>query len=121
MASSSEAGGFFHPTLPSPPLSAVASPSAAPSVLPLPRARPLQPGSTKESNFIEYVDRKLLEISGQYENRHKINSQDGLEPGFKSKGYKNFNELATDLENLIDIIWVSGTRMRLNLIDCSRC
>ncbi|MCJ1476452.1 hypothetical protein MMC13_005118 [Lambiella insularis] len=109
MGFDSAAGGFFLKTLPSPPPSTIASASATLPVLPSPRAQPLKLGSTKESNFVEYVDRKLLEVSGRYENRHKIDSQADAKPNITSNGYKSFSELAIDLENLIDVIWVSGT------------
>ncbi|MCJ1388543.1 hypothetical protein MMC18_001390 [Xylographa bjoerkii] len=111
MADQSEAGGFLHPTLPLTPASTIASPSVAPSILPSPRNRPLKPGSSKESNFIEYVDRKLLEISGRYERRFNIASREHSESEqtIASNGYENFGELAVDLENVIDVIWVSGT------------
>ncbi|MCJ1379150.1 hypothetical protein MMC17_002250 [Xylographa soralifera] len=112
MADQSEAGGFLHPTLPSPPASTITNPSVAPSVLPSPRNHPLKPGSSKESNFIEYVDQKLLEISGRYERRFNIVSREyseRLDKTIASNGYENFGELAVDLENVIDVIWISGT------------
>ncbi|MCJ1436215.1 hypothetical protein MMC27_005593 [Xylographa pallens] len=112
MADQSEAGGFLHPTLPSPPASTIASSSVAPSILPSPRDHPLKPGSSKESNFIEYVERKLLEISGRYERRFNVGLREHSgrsEQTVPSNGYENFGELAVDLENVIDVIWVSGT------------
>ena len=125
MADRAEAGGFLHSTLPSPPASTIASSSVAPSILPSPRDHPLKPGSSKESNFIEYVERKLLEISGRYERRFNVASREHperWEHTVPSNGYENFGELAVDLENVIDVIWVSGTRMypALVIVPCLR-
>ena len=114
-----EAGGFLHSSLPSPPASTLTTPSVAPSVLPSPRNRPLKPGSAKESNLIAYIDQKLLEISGRYERRFNVLSgedSDRLEDTIAANGYENFGELAVDLENVVDIIWVSGTRMYSTLV-----
>lgn len=118
---SSEPGGFLPPALPSPPPSAITSPSLRQSTLPAPRAHPLKPGSPKESSFIEYVDRKLLDISGRYEKRFSVGATAGhaepsgfsqtLEPS-QTRGYESFAELAGDLDGVIDIIWVSGTRRK---------
>jgi len=117
-------GGFLSPILPSPPPSSVTSPSLAPSTLPTPRAHPLKPGSPKESNFIEYVDRKLLDISGRYEKRFNVGvAADHEEPSqtpqssqtgasSQRRGYESFAELAGDLDSVIDIVWVSGTRRK---------
>ena len=96
MASGQEPGGFL-PALPSPPLSAISSPTPhqVPK-LPIARNRPLKSGSAKESSFIAYVDRKLLEINRNYEKRF-----DG--------GYEGFGYCARDLEGVVDVVWVSGT------------
>lgn len=96
MASAQEPGGFL-PTLPSPPPSAISSPTPhqAP-ILPAARNQPLKPGSAKESGFIAYADRKLLDISRNYEKRF-----DG--------GYEGFGYCARDLEGVVDVVWVSGT------------
>lgn len=104
-------GGFLQPTLPSPPPSSTNSVSNAPALLPQPRSTPLKPGSSKESSFVDYVDRKLLAVSRRYEKRFNTDFEDAGETDSKSKGYEDFGELAQDLEGVIDIIWVSGTRM----------
>ena len=110
MASSPpESGGFLHLTIPTPPESTVTSPSVSSSSLPCARSHPLKPGTSKESSFIVYVDRKLLEISRRYEKRYN----DGLEDqsiSLENRGYESFGDVAKDLENVVDIVWVSGTR-----------
>ncbi len=103
-------GGFYQPTLSSPPPSSAHSVSTAQRLLPQPRSTPLKPGSPKESSFIDYVDRKLLAVSRRYEKRF-INDIEDEGQSDKGRGYEDFGELAKDLEGVIDIIWVSGTRM----------
>ncbi|KAL6714069.1 hypothetical protein ACLMJK_008563 [Lecanora helva] len=102
-------GGFLQPILPSPPPSSADGASIAPTVLPASRSTPLKKGATKESSFIDHVDRKLLGISRRYEKRHNTESEDDPSTDLEGKGYATFGELANDLEGLIDVIWVSGT------------
>ena len=105
-----EPGGFLPPTLPSPPPSTVST-SASP--LPRPRTTALRPGGSKENALRNYVDDRLLEISGRFERRFR-DAYEATGPGHESErrnaGYKGFTELARDLEGVIDIIWVSGSR-----------
>lgn len=108
--SSPEPGGFLLPTLPSPPASSTTTASVSASSLPQPRARPLKPGSSKESSFIDYVDRKLLQISRRYEKRFNADMEDSAAPKDEGSGYENFGEVARDLERVVDVVWVSGTR-----------
>lgn len=105
-------GGFLQSTLPSPPASTVTSASTATPALPRPRANPLKPGSSKESSFIDYVDNKLLGISRRYEKRYNADFEDEATLGIEGRGYESFEELAMDLEAVIDVVWVSGTRMK---------
>ena len=103
-------GGFLRPTLPSPPASSFNSPPAGYTILPQARSTPLKPGSAKESSFIDYVDRKLLEISRRYEKRFNADFEDEAMSGIQGRGYESYGELARDLEGVIDVVWVSGTR-----------
>ncbi|KAL2042073.1 hypothetical protein N7G274_005261 [Stereocaulon virgatum] len=104
-----EPGGFLHPSLPSPPASTATTASTVTSTLPHPRSTPLKPGSSKESSFIDYVDRKLLGISRRYEKRYNADFEDEATSGIEGRGYESFAELAKDLEGVIDVVWVSGT------------
>ena len=107
-------GGFLQPTLPSPPSSSINSPPAGNTILPQPRSTPLRPGGAKESSFIDYVDRKLLGISRRYEKRFNAEFEDEATSGIQGRGYESYGELARDLEGVIDVVWVSGTRKRGN-------
>ena len=103
-------GGFLQPSLPSPPASSINSPPAGYEVLPQPWSTPLKPGSSKESAFIDYVDQKLLGISRRYEKRFNADFEDESTSGIQGRGYESYGELARDLEGVIDVVWVSGTR-----------
>lgn len=106
-----KAGGFL-PHEPSGSLSlSFDASSNATTILPRSRSSPLKPGSLKESNFVVYVDQKLLEISRRYEKRFNVGFEG--EPALTTDGvgYESFDQVAKDLENVVDIVWVSGTRM----------
>ena len=81
-------------------------------MLPRSRANPLKPGSSKESSFIDYVDNKLLGISRRYEKRYNADFEDEATSGIEGRGYESFGEMVKDLEAVINVVWVSGTRMR---------
>ena len=112
----SSPGGFLQPTLPSPPPSSARSSSTAASILPDPRSTPLKTGSAKESSFIDHVDRKLLGISRRYEKRYNADFEDETSEDLEGRGYESFGELAKDMEGVIDIVWVSGTRTSSHLV-----
>jgi len=102
--SSPAPGGFLQHQAFSPTPSATASSSSA-YALPHPRARPLKAGGPKESAFIRYVDDSILHIQRQFAKR---DNEAALGP--EDRGYASFGEAAKDIERLLDIIWVSGTR-----------
>lgn len=109
---SNEAGGFLPPVVPTLPSSNANSPSTS-SILPHPRSHPLKPGSSKESSLINYVDQKLLAISRRYELRSNPIADKQPTSIPEDKGYKDFRAVATDLDTLVDVIWVSGSRSSL--------
>lgn len=129
-------GGFIPTTLPSPPPSTITSPRQNPStLLPHPRAHPLKSGSAKESGLISFVDQGILNVARRYAKRFSARLEDGpVEPGVDADaaaglGYEEFGEVARDLEELVDVVWVSGTRTffllflllpRPSLFDCLR-
>lgn len=109
---SNEAGGFLLPVMPT-----LLSPNpnlpSTSSILPHPRSHPLKPGSSKESSFINYVDQKLLTISRRYELRSNPIADKQPSSSPEDKVYKDFGAVATDLDTLVDVIWVSGSRSSL--------
>ncbi|KAI4147355.1 MAG: hypothetical protein L6R39_003143 [Caloplaca ligustica] len=105
-----EPGGFLHPILPSSPSPSVNSPTPARQLLPQPRSKPLKPGSSKESDLVTYVDQKLLAISRRYENRFSAALSGEENPDVEGRGYKNLGEQLRDLDPVVDVVWVSGTR-----------
>lgn len=99
--------------IPTPPASSLA-PSSHASPLPAQRRHPLKPGGSKESELIRYLDHGLNDVQKRVDNRlQKQNSTEGnANGGFgaKSEGYDTFGDVEKDLEGLIDVVWVSGSR-----------
>ena len=110
-ASTPGPGGFLHPTLPSPPPSSDVSGTNTRALLPRPRATPLRPGSQKYSVLIDYIDKKLLAISRRYEKRFNVGWENKGAEDEEAWGYDDFAEMAKELGAVVDLIWVSGTRM----------
>jgi hypothetical protein len=97
----------------SPPASA-ASPSssrlgssATNSVLPATRQHPLRPGSEKEISLINYIDSKMLRISRRYGKKYTESESSHDD----APGYMSMQEVVADIDPLVDVAWVSGTRM----------
>ncbi len=107
----SQAGGFLSQDVQGSSSPSFSVSSNAVTNLPQSRSNPLKPGSSKESSFILYVDRKLLGISRRYEKRFNIGVEGELALTGEDRGYESFDEVAKDLENVVDVVWVSGTRM----------
>ena len=107
--------------LPTPP-SSLASPAASfathaqpSSDLPSPRRYPLRPGSHKEISLINYVDAKVLRIQRRYGKKFGDMQQHD-----DASGYNDMHEVIQDIDPLIDIVWVSGTR-KWDLSPCCLC
>ncbi|KAI1079741.1 hypothetical protein F5B20DRAFT_542250 [Whalleya microplaca] len=97
------AGGFIPPvSLPSPAPSSASSRVAA--LLPHPRSKPLVPGSRKEDYARHYVSERLLHISRRFVKHHGI-----PDPADEVAGYPNMDEACRDLEEVVDVLWFSGT------------
>jgi hypothetical protein len=104
-------GGFLQPMLPSPaPSTAYSASTVTPSTLPQQRSHPLRAGSSKETTLINYIDQKILFVNRRHAKKFcsAIGGQD--EPQTE-RGYESFREVVKDLESIIDVVWVSGTRM----------
>ncbi|KAI8950034.1 hypothetical protein F4801DRAFT_579812 [Xylaria longipes] len=97
-------GGFLpsRSALPSPTPSTASSRVAA--RLPHPRSRPLVPGSKKEDYARDYVARRLLHISRRYVKKFGI-----PDPADEVAGYDAMDEPCRDLEEVVDVLWFSGT------------
>ena len=106
-----QSGGFIL----SPPPSVTSAITNANSELPHPRSIPLKPGGSKESAFIRFVDDRLLQIQRRFAKREtpSINGDDTQRDAAaiwdSVKGYKSMREACKDLEELIGVVWVSGT------------
>lgn len=98
-------GGFLPPTLPSPSPSHNSTASTV-SNLPHPRSNPLRAGSAKEDAARRYVEARLLVVSRRYAKKFQP-----MEEGDDVKGYVEFGEVARDLGGVVDVVWLSGTRM----------
>lgn len=99
-------GGFLPPSLPSPSPSNTSTSSTA-GDLPHPRSHPLRAGSAKEDAARRYVEGRLLHISRKFTKKFQPpeeNQKDDV------KGYESFSEVCADLGDVVDVVWLSGTR-----------
>nr|OQO28182.1 hypothetical protein B0A51_04602 [Rachicladosporium sp. CCFEE 5018] len=113
MSMSPSASGGFIPT--PAPSSMTTSTTSTRSALPHPRSQPLRPGGSKELAFIRYVDEHLLKIQRRFAKRTTpaANGQD-IERDASTiwddvQGYKSMREACKDVEELLSVIWISGT------------
>jgi len=106
-----QSGGFIL----SPPPSVTSAITNANSELPHPRSTPLKPGGSKESAFIRFVDDRLLQIQRRFAKREtpSVNGDDAQKDAAaiwdSVQGYKSMREACKDLEELMGVVWVSGT------------
>lgn len=106
-----QSGGFIL----SPPPSVTSAITNANSELPHPRSTPLKPGGSKESAFIRFVDDRLLQIQRRFAKREtpSVNGNDAQRDAAAMwdsvQGYKSMREACKDLEELMGVVWVSGT------------
>ncbi|RHZ66939.1 hypothetical protein CDV55_102644 [Aspergillus turcosus] len=102
------AGGFIQPSLPSPAPSSMSSSTATPTALPKPRSHPLKAGSMKETTVINHIDTQLLRINRRHAKKFSSTYDDQSQQD-PERGYESFQEVARDIEGLLDVLWVSGT------------
>ncbi|PWY78147.1 hypothetical protein BO94DRAFT_559009 [Aspergillus sclerotioniger CBS 115572] len=100
-------GGGFLPS-PTPSTTITTTTGTASSLLPQPRSHPLRPGSAKEATVINYVDTTLLRIARRHAKKFSGAFTDPSLPE-SERGYESFQEIARDLEAVVDVLWVSGT------------
>jgi hypothetical protein len=99
--------------IPTPPASSIA-PSTHPNPLPQPRKQPLKPGGPKETQLINYLDQNVLrniryKIDNRTWRKTHVESTKQEEGMHRPEGYATFTQAATDLEGVVDVIWVSGS------------
>ena len=99
-----EPGGFLPPSLPSPAYSNVSNNSTS-SKLPHPRSHPLRAGSAKEEAARRYIEGRLLHISRRYTKKFQP-----PEEGEDVHGYESMVDVSKDLNEVVDVLWLSGTR-----------
>ncbi|OJJ34356.1 hypothetical protein ASPWEDRAFT_42339 [Aspergillus wentii DTO 134E9] len=100
-------GGFIQP-LPSPAPSSLSASTVTPSTLPKPRTHPLKAGSMKETTVINHIDKNILSINRRHAKKFSSSYEDQNQQA-SERGYESFNEVAKDIEALVDVLWVSGT------------
>lgn len=54
-------------------------------------------------------------ISRHYENRFTSALSGEENPDIEGRGYKDFGEQKRDLDPVVDVIWISGTRKALRI------
>ena len=101
-------GGFVVPSLPSPAPSTTSTTRPNAPGLPHPRGHALRAGSAKEAKVREFYKDRMEHISRRFFKRpgsseHHFLADDGT-------GYKSISELCKDLDEVINIVWLSGTR-----------
>lgn len=73
--------------------------------LPIPRSHPLRAGSSKETVLINYIDDRLLSVTRRY---GKSFAADPSDRSIDS-GYVSFNQVISDLDPILDVVWISAT------------
>lgn len=111
MTAISPSGGF----LPSP-LTITPITSPAPShnsltsslsdSLPRPRSHALRAGSKKEEAARRYIEGRLLAVSRRF-----VKKFQEAQVGEAIIGYTRFSQVCRDLSEILDVVWLSGTRM----------
>lgn len=103
MDDTTQPGGFIHPTgLLSPTPSTASSHGAT---LPHPRRAALRPGSSKEELVRRYAEERLLNTSRRY-----VKKFSDPNPADTVVGFTNFIEVAKELDDIVNVLWLSGTR-----------
>ncbi|MGG6497510.1 UNVERIFIED_CONTAM: hypothetical protein NY603_31765, partial [Bacteroidetes bacterium 56_B9] len=74
------------------------------------------PGGSKESAFIRYVDQQMLHIQRRFAKRTSPQTnqlsdidRDKADSWGDVKGYASMKEACKEVEELLNVIWISGT------------
>jgi hypothetical protein len=78
----------------------------------------------KESALINHIDRQILRVNRRHAKKfssfideHDDDDDDDDRTPVQSReekaenGYESFREMVRDIEGIVDVVWVSGTRM----------
>ena len=68
----------------------------------------MRPGSQKEDAARRFLEARLLHISRRY--TKKFQPKEDQEGGENVSGYESMSEVAKDLGEIVDVVWLSGTR-----------
>ena len=88
------------------------------SALPHPRNSPLKSGGNKESAFIRHVDSQITNIQRRFAKRTNfstaINEKGEVNVPADTwagdvKGYASMKQACKEIEQVVDVVWVSGT------------
>lgn len=110
---------------------AASTSTVTPSMLPKQRSHPLRAGSMKETTVINHVDKAILAINRRHAKKFSSVFEQPQEQGRNGasttstgrsgkedegeqrgeQGYESFKEVVKDVEAMVDVLWVSGTRM----------
>lgn len=109
---SSPAAGFLPPTptslnSPVPSLPGASGPSDFLTALPHPRTRALRPNSNKEDMVRNYASAKLMQVARRYVKKFGDPAE---AQGDEVVGYTRFADLCADLDAIVNVLWLSGTR-----------
>jgi hypothetical protein len=108
-----EPGGFLSDALPSP---VSVTSTTTRTNLPQPRSHPLRAGSTKEETTRRYVEGRLLQVSRLYTKKFQP-----AEPGDDATGYTRIRDVCRDLSEIVDVLWLSGTRESSQIFNRPGC
>jgi hypothetical protein len=108
---SPEPGAFLPASLPSP-SNTDTSHSSTTSNLPHPRSQPLRAGSAKEEAARRYIEGRLLHISRRYTKKFQPPDADD-----HVHGYESMVDAAKDLGEVVDVLWLSGTRTSPSMLN----
>jgi len=101
MTDSPNQGGFLPPSAIPPTPSSLASNHA--HLLPRTRTKPLLSGSAKEAQLRQHLDEHITTIQRKHAMRGNAFAD--------HRGrYRSFSEVAHDVEELIELVWISATR-----------
>jgi hypothetical protein len=106
-------GGFLPQSLPSP--APTTASSTRPIGLPHPRSRALRPGSAKEDQVRNFISDRIAHITRRFVKKVGAASldeqvDDGMADDDGVEGYSSIDELCRDLDEVIHVVWLSGTR-----------